>query len=219
MTFPTRQQVTVRIDETWFTGFSRYPEPSAEHCCPGGTLDLPAHIDPRAATAFHEAGHFVLSVLHSVHVPAVRVDTEPAPSACAHPPHFAGANEDLTIQLTHHSPGTTLTVLAGGARAETRWLLEMGLDLTNTQAWVVELGGMADQHAADCVLSHHNAWLEHGTGRPGCDYWLHGDVADLLLAEHWDKVQTVAATLLARDRLTGDELAVLIGLQNSSPAG
>lgn len=60
MTFPVRQQVTVRIDETWFTVFSRYRAV--------GALLSGRHSRPARAHGFlgrhhfHEAVHFVLAL-------------------------------------------------------------------------------------------------------------------------------------------------------------
>ncbi|SEM79093.1 hypothetical protein [Streptacidiphilus jiangxiensis] len=218
MSSPTPHWVEIETPSTGtvVSGSSRHPAPEP-FCCVGGALDLPAHI-ARAASAHHEAGHAVLALALGVHIPAVSIGTEAGLSACGHQRGFGGANEGVRDQLVHARLGSALVVLAAGVRAELMWLRENGVDLPATRAWAVEVGGLGDQVIADWLLSLYGHRLEHGTGHDLYDYWQHEAVADAALAAAWGKVGVVAAALLERDRITGDEAAALIGLTNPPAA-
>ncbi|MFH9967844.1 hypothetical protein ACH4PR_41920 [Streptomyces mirabilis] len=202
-----------RSGEDGLSGFTRYALPS-EWCCTAGGLDLPGGISARETTAFHEAGHTLLALIQGVHVPAVRVSTEPGTSGCGHPQGFAGANENLGQQLRLALLEQALVVLAGGIRAETAWLGESGVEMTDTRSFAVEVGGLDDQVQARNLLACYGQQIEYGTGHRLRDYWCHQDTADLLLTRSWRKVCTLAAALLECNRLTGDQAAELIDLSN-----
>jgi hypothetical protein len=208
-----------RPDEDDLEGFTRHPLPSG-WCCTAGGLDLPAGISAREATAFHEAGHTVLALIHGIHVPAVRVSTEPGTSGCGHPQSFAGTNEGLGQQLWLTAPlERALIVLSGGVRAEAIGLREAGVEMTDTRSFAVEIGGLDDQAQARNLLARYGQEIEYGTGHTLRDYWHHQGTADQMLTANWAKVSTLAATLLRLNRLTGDQAAELIDLSNPPPRG
>ncbi|MGW3308342.1 hypothetical protein ACWDG9_17350 [Streptomyces sp. NPDC001073] len=218
-TRPIPQYVSIaRPGEDGVSGFTRYAVPP-EWCCTAGGLDLPADISGRWATAFHEAGHATLALIQGVHVPAVRVNTEPIASGCGHSQGFAGANEGLGQQLWHAPLEQALIVLAGGVRAEIAWLRETGVEMTDTRSFAVEVGGLDDQVQARNLLAFYGQEIKYGTGHPLRDYWRHQDSADRLLTASWGKVGALASTLLTYNRLTGDQAAELIGLSNPPQPG
>nr|WP_168504500.1 hypothetical protein [Streptomyces sp. S1D4-11]QIY93180.1 hypothetical protein HEP87_01920 [Streptomyces sp. S1D4-11] len=214
MTPPIAHSVWIdRPGEDGLSGFTRYSAPSG-WCCTAGGLDLPRDISAREATAFHEAGHTILALIQGVHVPAVRVGTKPGTSGCGHSQGFAGVNEGLGQQLWLAPLERALIVLAGGVRAETAWLGEAGVEMTDTRSFAVEVGGLDDQAQARNLLAFYGQEIEFGTSHPLRDYWCHQGTADLLLTERWGKVCTLAEALLTCHRLTGDQAAELIGLSN-----
>lgn len=180
-----------RPGEEKLSGCTRYAAPSG-WCCTAGGLDLPGGINAREATAFHEAGHTVLALVLGVHVPAVRVSTEPGTSGCGHPQGFAGANEGLAQQLWLAPLERALIVLVGGVRAETAWLGDVGVEMTDTRSFAVEVGGLDDQVQARNLLASYGQEIEYGTGHPLRDYWCHQGAADLLLTASWGNVCTLA---------------------------
>ncbi|MFE2684449.1 hypothetical protein [Streptomyces mirabilis] len=147
------------------------------------------------------------------------MSTEPGTSGCGHPQSFAGANESLGQQLWLAPLERALVVLAGGVRAETAWLGEAGVEMTDTRSFAVEVGGLDDQVQARNLLACYGQEIEYGTGHRLRDYWRHQGTADLLLTGSWGKVCTLAAALLTCNRLTGDQAAELIGLSNPPPLG
>ncbi|MFF1647557.1 hypothetical protein [Streptomyces sp. NPDC058240] len=65
------------------------------------------------------------------------MSTVPGASGCGHPQGFAGANENLGQQLRLAALERALVVLAGGVRAETAWLGETGVEMTDTRSFAV----------------------------------------------------------------------------------
>ncbi|MFB7438332.1 hypothetical protein ACFC01_08385 [Streptomyces mirabilis] len=219
MTHPIAHPIWIgKPGEDGHSGFTRYKAPSG-WCCVAGSLDLPKSINAREATAFHEAGHTVLALVQGIHVPAVHVSTEPGTSGCAHPQGFPGVNENLSQEIGLAPLKQGLTVLAGGVRAGTTWLCDAGLEMTDTRSWAVEVGGLDDQGLARDLLAWYGQVIEYGTGNTMRDYWRHQDAADQLLTTNWEKVRTLAATLLVLNRLTGDQAAESVGLSNPPQCG
>lgn len=205
-------------DEDALSGCTRHPVPS-DWCCTAGGLDLPRTLNAREATAFHEAGHAVLALTRGVHVPAVRVNTEPGMSGCEHPQGFAGSNESLGPQLGLAPLESALIVLAGGVQAENAWLRGKGVEMTDRRSFAVEVGGLNDQVQARTLLACYGQNIEYGTGHSLRDYWHHQGTADQLLNAGWGKVCTLAQALLMYNHIAGDQAAELIGLPNPPPLG
>ncbi|MGV9270275.1 hypothetical protein ACWDRR_37175 [Kitasatospora sp. NPDC003701] len=202
---------------TLHAGYTHHPAP-APRCCVGGALDLPKATE-RTSSAFHEAGHTVTALVLGIHVEAVNLGADLPNSVCGHPVSVGGANENMTDQLVLTKPDHALVVLAAGVRAQLMWLRKAGVELSADRAWAVEAGGLGDQTIADWLLRRQGHRLAYGTGPERYDYWEHEKVADAALDAVWERVERVAAALLERGRITGDEAATLIGLTNPLPAG
>ena len=197
------------------SGYSHHPAPTP-FCCVGGALDLPEATE-RTSTAFHEAGHTVTALVLGIHVEAVNLDANLVRSGCGHPVPSGGANKNMRDELTLTKLDRALVVLAAGVRAQLMWLQRVGVELPASRAWAVEVGGLGDQAIGNWLLNIYNHRLAYGTGHDLYDYWQHEKVADAALDSVWEKVERVAAALLERGRITGDEAAALIGMVNPPP--
>ncbi len=159
--------------------------------------------------AVHEAGHAVAALAADGYVHQawirrtadLRATTDGLTGA-----HQVGGNASVCSV----PDGRDFAVLMGaGERAEDRWLRGTGM-WTPVLAAGVEYGAFTDRRA---VLD-----LNPGlgfAGGPG-DFLIVHELADQLVAQHWDAITAVADALAERLHLTGDEIARLAGLPNGT---
>lgn len=151
----------------------------------------------RALFAVHEAGHLVADV--ALGFPVVKASLVP------------GHGMNAWVEMGSYSApwADHAVMLAAGVRAVDRWLREIGL-WTERRAWLNELTGDADQleaieSAAALPWPVEVTWGDGGTA----DWARLCDQADVLLHEHWGQVGAIAAELLRREVLTGEEIAAV----------
>lgn len=188
-------------------------------CCAIHGMDLPA-ADYRLLFAVHEAGHAVAAFRLGVHVPSVGITLSHRTLPCGTVEDVNGANEgvvfaDVTVR-------TALTVLAAGEAAERRWLREADL-YTPTRAFFTERGGVGDRLAADRLLMENfGRRLAFGTSTESspdsADWWRYGPLADVVLDEVWPQVHELAAAIVLRGSLSGDQAAAVSGMDNPAPS-
>ena len=148
-------------------------------------------------TAVHELGHALLWLAGGLRVSGI--DLTPSGRRGGHAEALPTGVDD---------EGRLLAVgVAGGERAEDRWLRETGL-WTPDRAAVAELSAGEDR-----------AWLmERTTPRPvfgtgdGLDFVVLHDMADEALDRIWGQLTTALSILIRQQGMTGEQLAECTGL-------
>lgn len=152
----------------------------------------------RELSAVHEAGHLVVDL--ALGFPVVRASLVPDENFTAYV-----VMGEYTARWDEHA-----VMLAAGVRAADRWLREAGL-WTEGRAWVNEVTGLTSDQL-DAVDSAARllapVTLTWGDGGPA-DWARLCDRADVLLDQHWGQVGAIAAELLRREVMTGEEIAAV----------
>ncbi|MEU1663594.1 hypothetical protein ABZ547_08260 [Streptomyces sparsogenes] len=151
------------------------------------------------AHCVHEAAHAVTALVGGGHVCHARVNIPCRPGRLgAGDAVFGGLHDAREV-----------AAIAAGERAENRWLQEAGL-WTPRRAIAVEINASTDRRA--CTSRHPH----FGFGDTKRDYLTAHDAADRIIDRHWAEINTVAAELLKRHTLTGDQIADLIRIPNGT---
>jgi hypothetical protein len=147
--------------------------------------------------AAHELGHALLWLEAGLHVPQVSIVFDGHRAGHAAATRTGVANEGWLQAVG----------VAGGERAEDRWLREATL-WTRERAAVVELGACNDR---TWLLKHSSPRFAFGTD-DGPDFALMHDAADEALDRVWGRLMTVLPVLIRRRVMTGEQLAACVGL-------
>lgn len=159
---------------------------------PSGRMgpNLPG-VDIVEEASVHEAGHAVAYLAHGVLVEFAALEPGDAPGSTGH--------VSLDLPGRWYSTTPHLIGLWAGQAASLWWLESMrGLDdaaKIDLVATSVSDTAMLFEHAP----RHQDIAVARGR-------------ADDLVRRHWSSIERVADALLARGRLTGDEIAVLAGM-------
>jgi hypothetical protein len=98
---------------------------------------------------------------------------------------------------------------AAGERADDRWLREEGL-WTPRRAVCTEVGAQGDRQTLLAFSPH------VGFGDKEVHYRAIHDLADEVIEEYWVQITTLAAVLVERIRLDGNEIASLAELEGGA---
>lgn len=146
-------------------------------------------VNPTEEAAIHEAGHAVAYLTHNIHVDYASLAPGDAEGSRAHLSVLLGDS----LNTTAHRIG-----LWAGQSATLLWLDRQGLLDDAARIDVAWNAGLDSRDLWDCGV-------EAGVHDPA------RDDADRLVADRWDAIERVADMLLARGRLSGDEIAELAG--------
>ncbi|MEV6165706.1 hypothetical protein AB0L71_28100 [Streptomyces sp. NPDC052052] len=157
--------------------------------------------------AIHESAHAVAALVGHAYIHYAKIATTAvlktaAPSDSGIP----GGN----VFACNFSDGQDLAVFLGaGERAEDRWLRQNDL-WTPRRAVGVELGAYGDRREFLAANPHFGFGADHN------DYRVVHDLADQLIAQHWDAITAVADALATRLHLTGGQIARIADLPNGT---
>jgi hypothetical protein len=165
---------------------------SCENCAdvgrqaPTGIPTVLPHLEPVEHMAFHESGHAVVYLHLGVTVDYAALE--------ASPDGAEGSQAHVSVDAS----GCSLVGLWAGTAAARRWLLTRGVS--------------DDADLIDVINGGHlDAREIHESGFGRRDVNAARDHADGLVNQNWSAIERVAAALLIRGRLTGDEIAELAG--------
>ena len=175
-------------------------------------LDMPlTYEQARLGTAFHEAGHAVLSMAYGMHVITSEVIAwEPTPGQWA-----------VTGNTAHQTQNTPAwhyaAQCAAGELAHVTYLMAYGL-------WTPERAAACaadhDRELAIDVLGQFGYRLGRTRVPEGGKSWgMVQGMARRKVGHLWREIRTVAHAMDERTALSGDEIAALTGLVNPSFAG
>ncbi|MFC7933554.1 hypothetical protein [Streptomyces cinereoruber] len=173
------------------------------------------HDQALLGTAFHEAGHAVLALVHGMHLVTSEIVawmSAPGQSTVTGRTNFSAAR----IEDVH--PWRFAAGAAAGSLAQVRYLMDYGL-------WTPERAaacpGTHDRDHAVDVLAGMGYRLGIGHVPPGGKSW--GQVRGMAwrrIDRLWPQIRTVAHAMHENTKLTGDQIAAMTGLTNApSPGG
>ncbi|MFI2081466.1 hypothetical protein ACH43Y_14100 [Streptomyces rubiginosohelvolus] len=170
-------------------------------------LDGLTHQQRDHLRAIHETAHAISALATGAHVHYAQITTT---SLLANTPLTAVGTRTGAAYICNTRDGQSVAAYLGaGERAEDRWLRQTNL-WTPLLAAGIELGAYSDRQ----TLLAANPHIRFGIDRN--DYAVVHDLADQIIATHWDAITKVAGVLKARLHLTGDEIADLAGLTNGT---
>ncbi|MFD8516586.1 hypothetical protein ACFV27_37280 [Streptomyces antimycoticus] len=155
-----------------------------------------SEADSRAIAAVHELGHAVVWMAGGFHVVDLGVGE-----------HFSGHAE--VASASRDATTAMFTGLVAGERAVDRWLRE-------TTLWTPSLAAMAELTAAHDRVA---VFEMEPSPRPSfgdgpVDYGVLHDLADEALDTQWVRIMAALPVLIRAGRMTGDQLAECIDMQN-----
>ncbi|MBV7674105.1 hypothetical protein STHAL_32175 [Streptomyces halstedii] len=189
------------------TVLTRHPSPVARETTTTRNLMQFTTQQHQRSAAIHEAAHTVLFLeagapVRSVLIRVLRSDADTSGDPLG------------TTDIGHYSDRLEpfLTALAGGERAEDRWMRETGL-WNPVRAWASERHALHDRDYARQLV---RKYLKHDmtcgiTDQGWTDYLALHTAADRALDRVWETVLTLADALLERHHLTGEEAARIAG--------
>ncbi|MFF7377419.1 hypothetical protein ACFY96_19400 [Streptomyces massasporeus] len=184
------------------------PEALTDHTAePRAMFDMPlTYEQARLGTAFHEAGHAVLSMAYGMHIATSEVISwEPEPGKWA-------VTGSTTSQTPNTPPWHYAAQCAAGEIAQVQYLMACGL-------WTPERAAACaadhDRELAIDVLAQFGFRLGRDHVPEGGKSWgMVRGMARRKVCHLWREIWTVAHAMTERTVLTGDEIATLTGLVN-----
>lgn len=155
--------------------------------------------------AIHEAAHAVAALAAHAHIHYAQITTT---AVLKNAPVSDTGIKAGDVLLCNLSDGQANAVMLGaGERAEDHWLHQNNL-WSPTRAVGIELGACSDRQRFLALNPHFGFGADHN------DYRVVHDLADDLVAEHWNAITAVADALATRLYLTGDQIADLARMPN-----
>lgn len=185
---------------------TRHPAPDYGDNSDAYLGDLPDH-QRQYLRAIHEAGHAVAGLAARAHIHYAKIT--PAAKLATAAPTSIGVSGGDVFACNFPDGQATAVYLGAGERAEDRWLHQNHL-WTSTRAVGIELGSYSDRRRFLAINPH------FGFGADRNDYRVVHDLADDLVAQHWNTITAVADVLVNQIHLTGDQIADLAQFPNGT---
>ncbi|MCX5159977.1 hypothetical protein OOK39_11905 [Streptomyces sp. NBC_00264] len=173
------------------------------------------HDQALLGTAFHEAGHAVLALVHGMHLMSSEVVvwlSAPGQST------VTGRTSCSAARIEDVHPWRFAAQAAAGSLAQVRYLMDYGLW---TPGRAAACPGTHDRDHAVDVLAGMGYQLGVGHIPAGGKSW--GQVRGMAwrrVDRLWPQIRIVAHAMYEHTRLTGEEIAAMTGLVNAPmPAG
>ncbi|MFD5104599.1 hypothetical protein [Streptomyces cinereoruber] len=165
----------------------------------------------RLGTAFHEAGHAVLSMAYGYHVVSSEI------IAWQVEPSRVRVTGVTVFQTEVFRPWQFAAQAAAGSVAQVRYLMAYGLWTPDRAA-----GCEADhdrEHATDLLASYGHRLGHHHVPADGRSWGQVRGMAARKVGHLWREIRTVAHAMNEHTRLTGEQIAAMTGLTNATAPG